>query len=480
MAPVKLTALAFVALIAMIPVSVEAGQAAKRTPEEVLRFESFGAVHTYRQSSHPANVVIFFSGEAGWDQRAAGMARALASLDSLVVGIDVPRYLRSLAEDGEECSYYASDLEDLSHYVQRKLGFPGYVFPIVAGYSAGAALAYASLVQGPTGTLRGGISLAFCPGLRLPKMPCRASGLESKKLAQGRGAKWDQYVLQPAPALAVPWIVLEADADRACAYEAAEAFVRQTGQARIVKLATRGQGASAWTSWIPQIQEEYSSLLRTLEARSAAPKAPDVKDLPLVEMPVPGSSSDMLAVVISGDGGWAGIDRGIGRELSSNGISVVGLNSLQYFWKRRTPDTAAADLNRILRHYLTAWKKGKAILAGYSMGADVLPFMAARLPSDLLSRVNLVALLGPSATIDFEFHFASWFGGAARKTDLPVAPEVEKLRGKDILCIYGVEEEDTLCKVLPAGLVQPIAMKDGHHYGGDYKSVAEVILKMAR
>ncbi len=480
MASVRQTAFALITLITMMPAVIEAGQGAKRTPEEVLRFESFGAVRIYRQSPHPANVVMFFSGEAGWDQQTAGVARALASLDSLVVGIDLPHYLRSLVEDGEGCSYYASDLEDLSHYVQQKLGFPGYVFPIVVGYSAGATLAYATLVQAPTGTLRGGISVAFCPSLPLPKVPCRASGLEWKKLAKGKSAKWDEYVLQPAPTLAVPWVVLEGDVGRACAYDAAAAVVRQTGQAHIVRLATTGQAVSAWSRWIPQIQEEYSSLLRTLEAHSAAPKAPDVKDLPLVEMPAAGSSSDTLAVIISGDGGWAGIDRGIGRELSSNGISVVGLNSLQYFWKRRTPETAAADLNRILRHYMTAWKKGKAILAGYSMGADVLPFMAARLPADLISKVDLVALLGLSPTVDFEFHFASWFGEAARKTDLRVAPEVERLRGKNILCIYGIEEGDSLCRMLPAGVVQPIAMKDGHHFGGDYKSIAEVILEKAR
>ncbi len=478
MPPVRTMTFALVALLALPPPASDAAQAAKRAPQETLRFENFGIVHIYRPSPYPASVVVFFSGEGGWNERDATMARSLASLDSLVIGINTPHYLGTLAGDGEQCSYYASDLEDLSHYVQQKLGFPHYIFPIAVGYSSGGTLAYAAMVQAPTGTLRGGISLGFCPNLRLPKRPCRASGLAWKTAAKGTGA--GEYWLQPASILATPWIVLQGDLDKVCDYKTAASFVKQTGHARIVSLSKAGHGFGVESDWMPQLRAEYLSLLHALEERSAAPEAPEVKDLPLVEIPASPPESDVLAVVISGDGGWAGIDRGIGQTLAASGVSVVGLNSLQYFWVRRTPETAAADLNRILRHYLAAWNKRTAILAGYSMGADVLPFMAERLPADLLSRVRLIALLGLSPTVDFEFHFAEWFGGEARKTDLPVAPEVEKLKGRKIICIYGIEEEDTLCRMLPAGFVQPIAVKDGHHFGGDYHSLAEVILKEAQ
>ncbi|HYK88358.1 MAG TPA: AcvB/VirJ family lysyl-phosphatidylglycerol hydrolase [Acidobacteriota bacterium] len=469
-----------VALTAMLPPAVDAAQGVKRAPQETLRYENFGTVHIYRKVPYPANVVVFFSGESGWNEQAASMASAFTSLNSLVIGINTPHYLRSLVDDGEQCSYYASDLEDLSHYVQQKLGFPSYMFPIGAGYSSGAALAYAASVQAPTGTLRGAISLGFCPNVRLPKPPCRASGLEWNTAGKARGAAGADYLLQPAHNLAIPWIVLQGDSDKACDPNAVASFVRQTGHARLVNLPGVGRGYTTEAGWMPRLKAEYASLLLELEERSASPKAPEVKDLPLVEIPASGPSGDALAVVISGDGGWAGIDRGIGQTLAVSGISVVGLNSLQYFWKRRTPESAAADLKRILMHYLAAWNKRTAILIGYSMGADVLPFMTARLPADLLSRVRLVALLGLSATVDFEFHFAAWFGKASRMTDLRVAPEVEKLKGLKILCIYGIEEVDSLCRGLPAGLVQPIAMKDGHHFGGDYKSVAEVILKQSK
>ena len=109
--------------------------------------------------------------------------------------------------------------------------------------------------------------------------------------------------------------------------------------------------------------------------------------LPLVEVPAKQPAGDLLAVIVSGDGGWAGIDHDVANDLASKGVPVVGLNSLQYFWNARTPDGAAADLQRIARHYLPAWGRQQLLLVGYSLGADVLPFMASRLPPDLLGRV---------------------------------------------------------------------------------------------
>src|SRR5262249_49795681 len=143
----------------------------------------------------------------------------------------------------------------------------------------------------------------------------------------------------------------------------------------------------------------------TREEDRAVPAA-DVADLPLVEVRATGTPTGTLAVMLSGDGGWASIDRDIGGELAARGVDVIGLTSLRYFWTRRTPESAAADLDRILRHYLAAWGAQRVLLLGYSRGADVLPFLAARLAPDLRARVAIVALLGPSRSVDFEFHLS--------------------------------------------------------------------------
>jgi type IV secretory pathway VirJ component len=186
-----------------------------------------------------------------------------------------------------------------------------------------------------------------------------------------------------------------------------------------------------------------------------------------------------VVLFVSGDGGWAGIDRQVANVLAGKGVPVVGLNSLAYFWTKRTPDGSARDLERILGHYLSRWKKEKAILLGYSLGADVLPFMASRLPKELLSRVSLIALLGPGRQADFEFHLTDWLGSSSHRTTYPLRPEVQKIRGTRLLCLYGEAEMDSLCRNLEPPLAKIVAMKGTHHFGGNYDAIAEAILRQA-
>jgi type IV secretory pathway VirJ component len=185
-----------------------------------------------------------------------------------------------------------------------------------------------------------------------------------------------------------------------------------------------------------------------------------------------------LAVIISGDGGWAGIDREIGAVLAAKGIPVVGLNSLQYFWRPRTPDEAGRDLTRILRHYLEARHARDVLLVGYSLGAEVLPFMASRLPDDLRSHVRLVALLGPGRTATFEFHVSQWLGGSGHGP--PTAPEIDRLTGMRVLCLYGANETDSACPEIRRGAADIVRLAGGHHFGGAYAGLADRILEAFR
>ena len=97
---------------------------------------------------------------------------------------------------------------------------------------------------------------------------------------------------------------------------------------------------------------------------------------------------------MSGDGGWAGLDKDIAAALAADGIPVVGLDSLRYYWSARTPEGLAADTDRMIRYYLAHLGKQRVLLIGYSQGADVLPFAVNRLPEATRARVRLAAVLG--------------------------------------------------------------------------------------
>jgi len=441
--------------------------------QESLTFGRFGTVVVYRESLHPSHVALFVSGDEGWSQTVSDMARVLSSLDTLVVGIDIRHYRQELNTSPEWCSYPGGDFAALSKFVQKTLGFPAYVLPVLVGYGSGATLVYATLAQAPPDMFRGVLSLGFCPDLPLKKPLCQWYSLQWQRGPQGRG-----YSLLPAPTLQAPWTVLQGASDQVCNATAVETYVKQIPQAEFLQLPQTDDGFSQAANWTPQLRAAFTKLLKKPEAIRAI-QAEAVKDLPLVEIPVTGPGGDTLAVILSGDGGWASIDRELGNTLASRGISVVGLNSLKYFWARRTPEGAAQDLERMLRYYLAAWNKDKALLIGYSLGADVLPFMANRLSRQALSHVQLVALLGPGHRVDFEFHLTNWFWDSPTKTARLVLPEVEKLQGTKTLCFYGEEERDTLCKDLAPSLATVIRLKGGHHFDEDYRAIADTILQDA-
>ena len=440
--------------------------------EDKLTFGKFGTVHLYRRSEHPSGVVLFVSGDGGWNLGVVDMARELATLDALVVGIDIRAYLRAMEAAGGACSYPAADFEALGKFVQKTLGFPAYVPPVLVGYSSGATLAYATIVQAPPNTFRGAISMGFCPDLPLHRPLCKGSGLAWTAGPKGKG-----YSFLPAASSHTPWVAFQGDADKVCDPSSIAAFVKETNNAGIVVLPKVGHGFSVTKNWMPQFRDSFARLVAPRES-DAPPRAEPVKDLPLVEVPATGPPSDTFAVIISGDGGWAGLDREVAGALSGHGVPTVGVNSLQYFWTPRNPDGAARDLERIVRHYLAAWSKERVLLIGYSLGADVLPFMTNRLPTDLLARVRQIDLIGPGRRVEFEFHVAEWLGGGDK--GMPILPEVLKLKGRKILCFYGEEESDSLCKDLGPGVAQSVLLSGGHHFGGDYEGIATRILAEAK
>jgi len=434
--------------------------------EETLSFGRFGTVSVYRADAEPRQVVIFVSGDGGWNLGVVDMARSLAGLDALVVGIDIVAYLKNATATGDACVYAAGDLEALSQYVQKTYGFQQYRRPVLVGYSSGATLVYATLVQAPTGTFLGGISLGFCPDLKTGKPLCK-----------GKGLTWSTdrrlgFVYEAARDLEAPWTALHGEIDQVCEVAKTRDFVARIPTGTLVELPKVGHGFSVQPNWMPQFKEAFTRIADRPPSY-AAPKDGALSDLPLAEVPAK-NGGDTMAVLVTGDGGWAGLDRNIAAGLADRGIPAIGLDSLKYFWTTKTPERAAADLDRIVSHYLEQWGKRRVILVGYSFGADVLPFMARRMTQENRTRVAKVVLLGPSDAAEFEFHIGDWLGRPSRKA-LPVMPEINALEGLPLVCVFGTEETDSLCRKLDGGNVTKVETRGGHHFGGDVTTIVAAI-----
>ncbi len=448
--------------------------AAAPSVADSLWFGPFGFVHLYRPPSTPAPepVVLFVSGDGGWALGVVNMARELAASGALVVGIDIRPYLARM-ERGTDCAYPAADLEALSQFVQQRLGYPVYHPPILVGYSSGATFVYATLAQAPPTTFAGAISLGFCADLIGGRPLCRGSGLRATPRPRGPGGPG--YVFQPVEDRALAWIVLQGTIDQVCLPDSTRAFVARVQGARLVSLPGVGHGFGVTRRWLPQLQDEMSRLARAPVGDQPATDSA-VRDLPLVEVPARGPATKSLVVMISGDGGWASLDRDIANVLADSGLAVVGLNALQYFWAARTPEGTATDLGRVVRHYLAAWGKDDVILAGYSRGAEVLPFVANRLPADLRSRLRLIAMVAPEQYTSFTFRAADLLFDVRRPDDVAVVPELRRVSGVPVLCFYGEGETDSACLRSPAGTTA-VPMPGGHHVGGAYTEVARRILR---
>lgn len=441
-----------------------------RVTEESVRFDRVGTVTVYSDTPHPSQVILLVSGEQGWDQEAANTAHALTSFDALIIGIDLQHYLTKLSHGAETCSYPGGDFDALSKFVQQKFGFPTYIHPVLVGLAEGAALAYATVAQAPPDMFQGVISLGFCPELIVQKPLCEWNSLRWQPQPRGH-----RFTLLPGAGLSTAWIVVHGDQDSVCPANTVEAFAKDMTQGAFLRIPHLGHDFSSPHTWMPQVQQAFTHLLRTTPLTT--PSGP-LADLPLIEVSAAGSVNKTLVVILSGDGGWASIDRNLADTLASHGMSVVGFNSLRYFWTRRTPEAAAQDLERILLHYLAAWRKTNTLLIGYSLGADVLPFLANRLSQDVLNRVQGIILLNPASTVAFEFHLTDWLQDASA-TGRPVLPEVEKLQGKRVLCLYGEGEKDSLCTSVDTTVVEVTRLPGGHHFDGGYDLLAQRILREA-
>ncbi len=363
------------------------------------------------------------------EKTTANISQNLANAGAMVATISPTQLLNNLEADPDDCVFPDGDLENLAHYLQGYAQLPNYFTPLLIGEGVGAPLAYAVLAQAPKDTFAGAITFGFNAYLPLKKPLCQDSNLHFSPHQDGGGVD-----IQLADALNNQWINAEP------------------------------------TTYLAA----YQQLIKTY-APAQPTAAPDLKDLPITEIPNSQTKMDTFAIFLSGDGGWAGLDKEVAATLAAKGIPVVGFDSLRYFWKKRTPQGLTDDVQRMLNYYSHHWQRRHAILIGYSQGADVLPFVVNRLPPRSRHLITQTILMGLSEKAAFEFHLGNWLSDD--ENGIPIRPEMQTLSSTNTLCIYGTDEEDSLCPKLDARLVHAQSLPGDHHFNEDYAKLTQLILQ---
>ena len=213
----------------------------------------------------------------------------------------------------------------------------------------------------------------------------------------------------------------------------------------------------------------------------------EVQPVPGVQAPT--GKDDVLTILYSGDGGWADLDKQLGTAFAARGIPVLGINTFKYFWRSRSPDVAAEQLDTLITESLAKWHKRRVWLVGFSFGADVLPTLIDKLGPAARSRITQLVLLSPSRDTTFEIQFEGYMVAQGRfkafvKTlsekfnkvpDYPALPPVVALNNPfPVVCYYGKDDaDDSLCteQGLPTW-VTVHGEAGGHHFDEGYQRLA--------
>ncbi len=251
-------------LILLAGLALFSGSSAQTAPQTI-SYGRFGEISVYRGSADPHELVLFVSGDGGWNLGVISMAQHLADMGALVAGIDIRHYLEQLENASEICVSSSGDFDNLSRYLRSKFGLGRALQPTLVGYSSGATLVYATVVQAQQGLFKGALSLGFSADLDLKKPLCKGSGIEAtpRRAADGNLKGVD---FLPAKKLPVKWIVLQGEIDQVCPAVPAQKFVDEVPDGEFILLPKVGHGFSVERNWLPQYEAAFERI--TAEPKS--------------------------------------------------------------------------------------------------------------------------------------------------------------------------------------------------------------------
>ena len=441
----------------LLALAILGAPALAATPQgSQLQYGLFGTVTLMQPAGTPQRSVLLFSDRGGVDAASRTYAQGLAHDGSFVVTVDLDSYLKQLESLADPCSFPAGHVEEMAHWMERHANLPTYQPPYVVGIGAGADFAYAMSVQAPSGTFSGVATLGYDFDFRLPRAFCPAD------FGVATAADGKVFRIAPVQRMPLPWLAQPFAAG--ARVNGLLGDIEQTLD--LQRDATASDGATLAIA-LDRLNAPQSDVVTTDDTLS---------DLPLTEIAPQGASDHRIAIMLTGDGGWAGLDKGVAAVLSQHGMRVIGLSSLEFFWHKKDAAQITDAVSRIVAHYAARYPDARFVLIGYSFGASLVPVVANRLPEAQRAKISGGVMISPDDTAVFEIHVGDWFGNTAHSDALPLAPEMAHTR-VPLVCVYGSGESDEWCPAAAKlGPMKLVELPGGHHYDGDYDKLGAAIL----
>jgi type IV secretory pathway VirJ component len=210
-------------------------------------------------------------------------------------------------------------------------------------------------------------------------------------------------------------------------------------------------------------------------AVKAGTRPPD--DLPLTIVPAAMKTGLPMFFMISGDGGWTSFDQALAEALAARGIPVVGLDAQKYFWKAKTPDKVTEELSQVILSYQVRFGKEKVVLTGFSFGASIVPFIANRMNPALKARLAGVLSVSPDILADFEIHLSDMLNIGGQRGNYNVVAEMKKMKFITPVSFFGKTEGGKIATRFMNEGLKVLILPGDHHFGDDFKGIAEAMIK---
>lgn len=228
---------------------------------------------------------------------------------------------------------------------------------------------------------------------------------------------------------------------------------------------------------MPEWKEAFTRLTQKSGKEQLSTGTADlIKNLPLsVTYAKTQDKEKPAALIISGDGGWYSFEQSIADNFAGIGIPTIGLDSKKYFWKRRTPDQSAEDIVNTLQFYCKEWEREQFILIGYSLGAEVVPFIINRMSPEMRAKIFSTVLLSPDISTDFEIHISNMLGMGNRQNTYNVTNEIITMQPVPTLIILGSGEKTEIPDLLSGKGATIKKIPGDHHYKFDIPLIVKTI-----
>jgi type IV secretory pathway VirJ component len=171
-----------------------------------------------------------------------------------------------------------------------------------------------------------------------------------------------------------------------------------------------------------------------------------------------------LVVFFTGDGGRSSFDVRIEDSLCRNKMPFLGVNSYKYFRRRKTPQQTLDSILPYIDLHLKKSDSQKVILAGYSFGSEVVPFLYNLMSSEWQNKVAFIVLISPSDNSDFKIHFFDRLGLTFRHWPYDVIGEILKIDDKKIIVFWGEDEKKFTKKQFTKHNISVHHLKGGHRH----------------